>query len=310
MTPQARRTTGIVARQLAAMGSDSFAIGLREEATGRMLPARIWTLAEITDPRIIAWLMYMNTGSRPLQPPSPWHVYIQPAGEERNLTLIDDIDATAVAAMRTGGFEPALLVETSPGNFQAWLKHDRWLTPPIASLLARKLATRFGGDLSSAASSHYGRLASFTNPKPPYRDARGRFPFVRLVEARGHAYSMASRYIDQILASIPPSAPTLTVPCASSRSHPGVLPPQGQIPTIGSFHRNPRYAGDLHRADMAFAAYAATHGAPPDWVERQILSARDLSKKGHPARQLAYAHRTAAKATVQVQSFSKSRSDS
>ena len=65
---------------------------------------------------------------------------------------------------------------------------------------------------------------------------------------------------------------------------------------ITSFHRDSRYGGDLHRADMAWALHAAARGLPQEQIEHEILNSRDLSKKGPPLRQLAYAMRTAGKA--------------
>ena len=63
-----------------------------------------------------------------------------------------------------------------------------------------------------------------------------------------------------------------------------------------SFHTDSRYAGDLHRADMAWAVHAAARGLSREQIEYEILNNRDLSKKGPPLRRLAYAVRTARKA--------------
>lgn len=207
--------------------------------------------------------------------------------------------------MRNTGFEPALIVETSPGNFQAWLKHDRFLIPAQGTLVAKDLARRFEGDPGCAAYKHFGRLANFTNPKPKYRDGRDRFPFVGLVAASGLTYSSAKSYLDRVLA--PVSAPVSSDPrplCPSPTSSPS------RLPSIRAFHSSPRYGGDLHRADMAFAIRAATLRAPSEWILQEILTARDLSKKGDPARQLAYAARTTHKAINQLGHCTRSRSKS
>jgi len=37
--------------------------------------------------------------------------------------------------------------------------------------------------------------------------------------------------------------------------------PESRLRALAEFHRDPRYAGDLHRADMAWARYAAGIGA-------------------------------------------------
>jgi hypothetical protein len=77
-----------------------------------------------------------------------------------------------------------LNVETSPGNFQAWLKHGEMLDEAVSTRAAKLLAERYGGDLGSGADwRHFGRLAGFTNPKPNRRLASGLQPFARLLEA-------------------------------------------------------------------------------------------------------------------------------
>jgi len=55
------------------------------------------------------------------------HVYIRPSGAHA-LSLIDDLSADSLKRMKEAGFEPTVAVETSPGNFQAWLNHGRVLT--------------------------------------------------------------------------------------------------------------------------------------------------------------------------------------
>jgi hypothetical protein len=47
---------------------------------------------------------------------------------------------------------------------------------------------------------------------------------------------------------------------------------------------------------MAWAVHAAANGLSREQIEHEILNSRDLSKKGPPLRQLAYAIRTASKA--------------
>jgi len=47
---------------------------------------------------------------------------------------------------------------------------------------------------------------------------------------------------------------------------------------------------------MAWAVHAAARGLSQEQIEHEILNGRDLSKKGPPLRQRAYAIRTASKA--------------
>jgi hypothetical protein len=68
--------------------------------------------------RSIPWLRHQNRDGR--------NIYIRPKGEH-HLTMVDDLTQEAIAQMKLTGFSPAVVVETSPGNFQAWLKHPEKL---------------------------------------------------------------------------------------------------------------------------------------------------------------------------------------
>jgi hypothetical protein len=68
------------------------------------------------------------------------------------------------------------------------------------------------------------------------------------------------------------------------------------IRPLEEFHADPVYAGDLHRADMAWAKHAAWRGRTTEEIKDGLLNGRDLSKKDSRKRQLKYAERTARKA--------------
>jgi hypothetical protein len=72
------------------------------------------------------------------------------------------------------------------------------------------------------------------------------------------------------------------------------------IRALEEFHSDPAYAGDLHRADMAWAKHAAGCGLTFEQIKDELLNGRDLSKKGSRKRQVEYAQRTAEKALRSV----------
>jgi hypothetical protein len=154
------------------MGGGEFEIGLyKPEGAGNSEPPmipRTWDMQAVL--KSIPWLRFQNRNGR--------NIYIRPRGEH-NLSLIDDLTAESIERMKAEGFHPALVVETSPGNFQAWLKHSRILSRQLSTAAARALAKDFGGDLGAADWRHFGRLAGFTNRKEKYK-ADGLFPFVML----------------------------------------------------------------------------------------------------------------------------------
>lgn len=64
------------------------------------------------------------------------HIYIRPSDEHRFITL-DDISETSLATLSADGFNPCAVVETSAGNFEAWVKHSRLFPKLIATFAAQ-----------------------------------------------------------------------------------------------------------------------------------------------------------------------------
>ena len=96
-----------------------------------------------------------------------------------------------------------MIVETSPGNYQVWLKHSERLNKEVSTAAARALAEKFGGDRGAADWRHFGRLAGFTNRKAKYLDAStGLYPFVRLIEAGGGVYPEAERFLADVKSGV------------------------------------------------------------------------------------------------------------
>lgn len=52
---------------------------------------------------------------------------------------------------------------------------------------------------------------------------------------------------------------------------------------LAEFRNDPRYRGDLHRADLAWARHAAGIGLSASEILAAIMEARDLAKKGSQA---------------------------
>ncbi len=278
-------TPTIVRRQLAAMGASHFDIGVLQQ-TGRMLLREGWNADQVDG--AINWLRRENARGA--------HIFVRPHGKH-SLTLIDDLAFAALTEMKRSGFEPAIVAETSPRNFHAWLNHGRVLSRELSTQAARELARRFGGDLSSADWRHFGRLGGFTNQKPARRFQNGFAPFVKLHECSGRIYTNADEFLEEM------SAEAATVALRrAERVRIGWRADPGSIRRLAEFQRDKRYKGDRHLADMAWALYAASHGRSQEEIQAEILHARDLSKKGRPERQVQYAERTAEKAIASARS--------
>src|SRR5271165_3021168 len=97
--------------QLEAMGAACFDIGVKR-SDGTMIVREGWGARQVL--KSLLWLRRENLNRG--------HIYVRPSGPHE-LSLVDDLAAEALARMKAEGFAPAAVIETSPGNFQAWLRH-------------------------------------------------------------------------------------------------------------------------------------------------------------------------------------------
>ena len=291
-------TSDSVRRQITAMQSDVFELGLFKPATQKdarcapeMIP-RAWDSETLL--KSIAWLRFQNLQGR--------NIYIRPRGEH-SLSLVDDLTAAAVARMKAEGFHPSAVVETSPGNFQAWLNHGETLPKEIGTAAARVLAQRFDGDTKAADWRHFGRLAGFTTQKEKHRQSNGLFLYVRLIEASGIVYREAGKFVDGIRKQCERDQDARKKRDAAFES---MCVSGGANKSIELFRQNPAYGGDGTRVDLAYALYALSRGARVEDVGAAIRS-RDLSHKGTERRQEEYVERTIRKALALQRSQARGR---
>lgn len=181
------RTLQAIGRQLKAMGCERFDIGVRDATTGQMMN-REWSAAEVL--QNTPWLKRMNAQGN--------DVYIRPAEQERHgLVLVDDLSEFDLDDMKAEGREPALVVETSPKNYQAWVKVADAAGGELRGQIARTLASEYDADPASADSRHYGRLAGFTNRKDKHTTRAGYQPWVLLRESKGKTATAGPALVQQ-----------------------------------------------------------------------------------------------------------------
>ena len=180
-------TETVIRRQVSAMGSGRLEVGVLRK-NDRMVLRRGQSIEQIS--KGIKWLRRENARGA--------HIFVRPEWPH-TLSLIDDLSADAIEEMPKTGFEPAVVVETSPNNFQVWLNHGRVLSDRfLSTLVARELASRFGGDRGSCDWRHFGRLAGFTNRKKERQLENGLPPFVRLRHYDGCVYSAAEVFLRKV----------------------------------------------------------------------------------------------------------------
>jgi hypothetical protein len=181
-----RRDT--IERQLEAMGAPRYVVGVHHRAEDRM-----YRLANISAGQVLAHereFAGLNVRGR--------DIYIAPV-RNSGLILIDDLPIDTLVRLRQDGLSPAVAVETSPANYQVWLRlAPEELPRELATAVSRELALRYGGDRGSVGAEHLGRLAGYSNQKPSRTLPDGRHPWVRLQEAEGRQAPMAERLLDKM----------------------------------------------------------------------------------------------------------------
>ena len=208
------------------------------------------------------------------------------------------LHADSVARLAGDGLEPCAVVETSLGNFQAWLKHDDVYPAPLSTFIAQTLAKRYGADPSAADWRRFGRLPGFTNCKPKYRK-RQRPLSLRPAAKRDRSAVPAGRLPaprnDETL-------PTSGTGAGSARRavqrqfH--LQPREGQSHSwlsLERFRNAPKFHDRPAAADLAFCVAALSLRMPEDAIAT-TLDSHYLSRDPNPSRKAAYIKRTMAKA--------------
>ena len=170
-------TLAAVHTHLAAVAWPGYEVRLIDAQRRVCLATRHWTAAQLLAAATVRFLRARNR--------EDCDVYFRPhAGADNAGYLLLDFDkgSCPLAAMRASGHTPCVVVETSRGHQQAWLRvSTESLSPARGTALARSLARHYGADPASADWRHLGRLAGFTNRKPARRQGHGLPPWVRVV---------------------------------------------------------------------------------------------------------------------------------
>ena len=273
------RTEATVRKLLAALPAQGYDLGvLGDRGMYRMEAVPGTRLL-----RMLPYLKYRNASGA--------HIYLRPTGESA-YTLLDDLTPATLARLATAGYGPAAVVETSSGNFQAWLRHAQPLSKELGTLAAKTLAERFGADRSAADWRRFGRAPGFTNRKPQHRNAQGLYPYASLYSHNGQPFA----------AAVPSHAQLLSFQQRIEHERNAVRldytarPMRFAAPvSLARFRTSPRYRNRPAAADMAFCIAACSQG----WAESDMaaaLSREYLSRDTNRSRQDAYIQRTITKA--------------
>jgi hypothetical protein len=249
------------------MPNELYLVRLIHNLTGRPFPGeRLWTAVELANAATIRFLRARNREG--------CDIYLQPYAGDQNagyiLVDLDRADPTVVDLMRANGHDPCVVVQTSPGHLQAWIRlSSSPLEPVVATAAGRHLAHLYGGDWASTDWRHLGRLAGFTNPKPARRTPDRYAPWVKLVHARAGLAPRGESLLESVRRSIQPPAPPF--PIGWTTTDPGPASAAEAVTIYQScmqrWHIRERFP-------------------QPDWSIVDLWVARHLFSQGKPAVQI------------------------
>ena len=149
------------------------------------------------------------------------NIYYTPLSEEKHHVLIDDMTAESLVRLQKDGYRPAVILESSPGNFQCLLtiaKLGSRFDRDVGNRLTERLNKEYG-DKKLCGCIHPHRAPGFENRKPKHRREDGSFPEVTLLVAEKRECRKALELARQIAGEYEA--------VAESRKRCPVLPPGG-----------------------------------------------------------------------------------
>lgn len=182
------------------------------------------------------------------------HILMQPTDASGYL-LADDLSWPVIChhhRHRDGAWRPGrMVVETSPRNYQVWIRGTRALSLPEKRLWLKRLLSDPGAD----PNNRWGRCPGFRNRKYKYRDDYGHYPMCRLI------------WVDWVQrASIPRMSCHIPEPLFPQPRRGGVC-----RRTISRLDYD---RGDDSRTDFAYTLALLRRGYAAEEIRRLILSER------------------------------------
>lgn len=221
---------------------------------------------------------------------------------DRRITLLDDLHVDQIKRLEDMNFAPAVVLETSDGNCQAWIR----LVPPEAPEPTREVATQasrsltriFGADPAAVGAERFGRLPGFVNRKPKH-DRQGKGPWVTLKEATGVIAAAGRGLIDRIETALREAAERRRVIKAEKKmvriERASTAAGDADALVRLGLQSSMAETGDQSVADFRACGFALKHGAHPGDVADALRRYSPDIEVRHPATE-DYIERTVRKA--------------
>ena len=245
------------------MPNELYLLRLIHSNTGRPCPgARLWTATMLSH----ATVKFLRARNR-----EGYDLYLHPYAESRNsgyiLVDLDRADPQIIPTMRAQGHEPCVVLQSSPGHLQAWIRVSvDPLEPALATAIGRQLARSYQADPASTDWRHLGRLAGFTNQKPQRRRPDGYAPWVKLLHAQAGLATHGAALVQTAAQNLAIAAPTAGSTSFDS-AHPSLTPSAAAA----------TYQHWLHRLHIP------QRFPQPDWSIVDLWIAKELLQCGTPA---------------------------
>jgi len=130
------------------------------------------------------------------------NIYYTPLSEEKHHILVDDMTSDSLVKLQQDGFSPAVILESSPRNYQCLLtipKLHSGFDRDVSNRLTERLNRQYG-DRKLSGCIHPHRAPGFQNRKPKHIRENDSYPQVRLLFAEKRECTKAlnlSRQIDR-----------------------------------------------------------------------------------------------------------------
>jgi len=113
------------------------------------------------------------------------NLYYTPLSDSKHHILVDDMNREKLERLIKDGYQPAAVLESSPGNYQAIITVPKLVTAhdkDVGNRLSDALNRAYGDPRLSGA-IHPHRAMGFENRKPKHQREDGSYPEVRLLKA-------------------------------------------------------------------------------------------------------------------------------
>lgn len=229
------------------------------------------------------------------------NIYYTPLSKGKHHILIDDMTKDRLEKLYADGFRPAVVLESSPGNYQCVLTIPKLQSPhnrEVGNRLTEQLNKQYG-DPKLSGCIHPHRAPGFANFKPQHRREGDKYPRANLRHAEKKECAKAlelSRRMERECAAAEAKRQQMHPPRPTPQPHPGS--------TASAYYahyediRKHLTAEDLSRVDAMIAVRLRATGHSQEAIAEALLQCAPTIRQSGPKRETRnwhrYAERTAA----------------